>query len=120
MGKGVFNVFIGTLMIINANLFSYIIAGVFIFSGLLFIFLSKFRNMSDEQLQRAASIYADNLKKDAKKGATTFVATHKDDIANAAYDNREVIAQVAYEHRDSIANAAYDNKELLAETYIKA
>jgi len=37
-------------------------------SGFLFVFLSKYKRLSDEDLQRATSIYTENLKKEAKEG----------------------------------------------------
>ena len=119
MGKGCFNLFLGSLMLINNDIFSKIVAGSLLASGVLFIFLSKVKKLTDEDLQRATSIYTDNLKKEAKEGVVDYAKSHKEEIKQAAWDNREVIAQVAYDHKDSIANAAYDNKELLAESYIK-
>ena len=75
--------------------------------------------MTDEQLQRATSIYTENFKKQAVKGAINVAKNNKEAIKKAAYDNKEVIAQVAYDNRDVIAKSAIDNKELLAESYIR-
>ena len=56
------------------------------------MFLSKVKKLSDEDLQRATSIYTENLKKEAKEGVVDYAKAHKDDIKKAAYDNRDVIA----------------------------
>ena len=50
------------------------------------------KKLSDEDLQRATSIYTENLKKEAKEGVVDYAKAHKDDIKKAAYDNRDVIA----------------------------
>lgn len=92
MGKGFFNLFVGSLMLINKDLFSIIVGCCLIGSGLLFLFLSKVKKLSDEDLQRATSIYTENLKKEAREGVVDYAKAHKDDIKQAAYDNRDVIA----------------------------
>eukprot|EP00356_Strombidium_inclinatum_P017137 CAMPEP_0170487010 /NCGR_PEP_ID=MMETSP0208-20121228/5878_1 /TAXON_ID=197538 /ORGANISM="Strombidium inclinatum, Strain S3" /LENGTH=74 /DNA_ID=CAMNT_0010761115 /DNA_START=473 /DNA_END=697 /DNA_ORIENTATION=- len=74
--------------------------------------------MTDDDLNRAISLYADGNKKQMKAAATNAFMNNKDKIAKAAYDNREVIAQVAYEHKDVIAEVAYENKDAIAEAYI--
>ena len=88
-------------------------------SGAAFLFLSKVKNMSDDEMQRALSVYAEENKASAKKNATDFAHNHKDDAKKLAYDNKDVIAAVAYENKDVLAQAAYDNKEMLAEEYLK-
>ena len=92
MGKGFFNLFVGSLMLINNDLFSIIVGCCLIGSGLLFVFLSKVKKLSDEDLQRATSIYTENLKKEAREGVVDYAKAHKDDIKQAAYNNRDVIA----------------------------
>ena len=79
-------------MLINKDLFSIIVGCCLIGSGLLFVFLSKVKKLSDEDLQRATSIYTENLKKEAREGVVDYAKAHKDDIKQAAYDNRDVIA----------------------------
>ena len=66
MGKGAFNVFCGLLLFVDVdNLFSAIMAVAMGASGIVFVFLSRCRHMSDEQLQRATSIAHKELKKKA-------------------------------------------------------
>ncbi len=67
-------------MLINDDLFSKIIAACLIASGFLFVFLSRVKKLSDEDLQRATSIYTENLKKEAKEGIVGYAKAHKDDI----------------------------------------
>ena len=59
-----------------------------ILGGLVFIFLSKYKNMSDEDLQRAVSV--------TRKSVVN-------NIAGVAYNNKETIGQAAYDNRDVIA-----------------
>ena len=57
MGKGFFNVFVGSLLCsINKELLNLIMGPCIMGSGLIFIFLSMFKNMSDDELQRAVSV----------------------------------------------------------------
>ena len=79
-----------------------------IISGIIFLFLSKVKNMSDDDLQRALSVYADNNKAAMKRAGSKFASDHKDVIAKVAYDNRAVIAEKAYE-----------NKEMLTDAYLE-
>jgi hypothetical protein len=66
MGKGCFNLFCGLLMCCDIDEFySKIMAFCMIISGITFIFLSRCRHMSDEQLNRATSIATKELKKKA-------------------------------------------------------
>jgi len=92
MGKGCFNLFVGSLILINDDPFSIIVGFSLIGSGILFVFLSKVKKLTDEELQRATSIYTENLKKEAREGVVDYAKAHKDDIKQAAYDNRDVIA----------------------------
>ena len=119
-GKGIFNIFVGSLLFVNSSNLMFVLLGwAMIASGLIFIFLSKVKNMTDEDLNRALSVYTDDVKKAVKEGSVNFARNNKDAIAKAAYDNKDVIAQVAYDNRDVLAQAAYDNKEMLAEAYIR-
>ena len=77
-------------------------------SGFIFLFLSKVKHMSDDDLQRAMSVYADGNKAAMKKRGSKFASDHKDVIAKVAYDNKEVLA-----------DAAYDNREMLADAYVQ-
>ena len=58
LGKGLFNIFVGTLLFLNNNVMSNILAFSMIGSGIVFLFLSKVKKMSDEDLQRALSVMA--------------------------------------------------------------
>ena len=83
-------------------------AWAMIASGVIFIFLSKVKKMSDDDLHRAISLYNDGKhKQHFVQGAANLARNNKDVIAKAAYDNRDVIAQVAYENKDVIADVAY-------------
>ena len=81
IGKGLFNVFVGTLLFLNADTMSYIMGGAMILSGFVFLFLSKVKNMSDDDLHRALSVYADQNKAQMKKKGAKFANDHKDVIA---------------------------------------
>ena len=63
LGKGVFNIFIGTLLFLNhagdTDIYNMAMGSALIVSGLIFIFLSKVKNMSDADMTRALSVYAD-------------------------------------------------------------
>ena len=120
LGKGAFNFFCGLLLLIDDDRWeSRIMAIIMLASGIVFVFLSRCRHMSDEQLQRAMSINTKEVKKRAAQDSLNYARDHQDEIKQAAYDNRDVIAQVAYENKDAIAQAAYDNREVIAETYIR-
>ena len=93
VGKGGFNIFVGTLLFMNkGDTASFLMGWAMIASGCVFLFLSKVKNMSDEDLQRALSVYADNNKAAMKSKAKKLATDHKDVIAKVAYDNREHIA----------------------------
>ena len=116
LGKGIFNIFVGTLLFLNEGDGAAAIMGsAMIASGCAFIFLSKVKNMSDDDMQRALSIYGEQNKKAIKKNAVSVAKNNKDAIRQVAVDNQDVIAQVAYDNKDYIAKAAYENKEFLAE-----
>jgi hypothetical protein len=98
IGKGVFNIFIGTLLFLNhdssggTGLYNELMGGALLVSGLIFIFLSKVKNMSDEDMTRALSVYADA----DKASASTTWKNHKGDVQKgamkAAVNNKDVIA----------------------------
>lgn len=89
-----------------------------IVSGFIFIFLAKVKNMSDEDMTRALSVYADKDKAAAKGAASKSWNNHKDEVkgaaVNAAINNKDVIAQVARDNKEVVGQIAYDNKEVLA------
>jgi len=77
VGKGVFNIFVGFLMIVKSQaLPSWLMGIAMILAGILFIFLSKYKEMSDEDLNRAVSVNRAALNQAVKKKAV---------------DNKEVI-----------------------------
>jgi hypothetical protein len=100
-----------------------VLGWIFVVSGFLFIILSMFKKMSDEDLQRATSLYGAELQKKAMNAGHKFTVDHSDDIAKAAVNNRGVIANVVetpMDRGDSVANAAYhDNKEFQTSNYIR-
>ena len=99
VGKGLFNIFTGTLLLLNVGSTASTIMGYsMIASGLVFIFLSKFKNMSDDEMIRALSLQTSE--KNMAKGAAKKLAT----------DNKEVIAKVAYDNREVIGNAYMENQ----------
>ena len=58
-GRGCFNIFIGTMLFVfdeQSSFKTFILGWAMILGGLIFIFLSKFKNISDEDLQRAVSV----------------------------------------------------------------
>ena len=51
VGKGCFNIFVGTLLMVNVDdVVSKIMGWVAVASGFVFLFLSKVKHMSDEEL----------------------------------------------------------------------
>ena len=50
MGKGIFNIFVGLLLFINDTAATDAMGAAMVFSGGAFIFLSKYKNMSDDDL----------------------------------------------------------------------
>ena len=72
IGKGIFNIFVGTLLFLNENDGMATLMGwAMIGSGLAFIFLSKVKNMSDDDMQRALSIYGEANKAQMEKAANS-------------------------------------------------
>ena len=56
-GKGLFNIFAGILLFNDpGKLRSLVLGGAMIFAGLIFLFLSRVKHMSDEELERAVSV----------------------------------------------------------------
>ena len=61
-GKGIFNLMISSLLLINnEDLFSIILAACVGLTGIFFISLSCMRNLSDEGLEKVTAIYSKNL-----------------------------------------------------------
>ena len=61
-GKGIFNLMIGSLLLINnEDLFSIILAACVGLAGIFFIALSCMRNLSDDALEKVTAIYSKNL-----------------------------------------------------------
>ena len=89
-----------------------------IVAGGIFIFLSRYKNISDDEIQRVMSLNTADNKQRARQAAVNLAHNNKDVVKQAVIDNKDVIAQVAYEHRDEIAQVAYDNKEVLAQAYL--
>ena len=50
IGKGIFNIFVGTLLFLNDSTPSFIMGICLTGSGFIFIFFSFFKKMSDEDL----------------------------------------------------------------------
>ena len=76
--------------------------------------------MTDEELQRATSVYGENIRAKARNQGKKFASDHKEDIAKAAIDNRGVIASVAADHQDSVVNAAFmNNNDFNSQNYIR-
>ena len=111
VGKGLFNMFTGTLLLLNVGSTANSIMGyAMIASGLVFIFLSKVKNMSDDDMTRALSVQ--RSEKNAMKGAATkagkkLATDNKDVIAKVAYDNREVIGNAYIENQNNQRNSGY-------------
>ena len=128
IGKGVFNIFIGTLLFLNhdsagkTDIYNLMMGSALIVSGLIFIFLAKVKNMSDEDMTRALSVYADADKNSASNVASNTWNNHKGDVKDAAMkaavNNKDVIAQVARDNKEVVGQVAYDNKEIIADAYI--
>ena len=97
LGKGFFNIFCGVLIQSNPeDVFSKIVGWTMVAAGCLFLFLSKVKKMSDEDLHRALSVmeHKDEMKDKAKSvGKSTAKAAGK-----AAYNNKEVIAKAAVDN----------------------
>ena len=69
--------FCGLLLLIDDDQWmSRIMAIVMIGSGITFIFLSRCRNMSDEQLNHATSINTKELKKRAAQDSLNYAVDH--------------------------------------------
>ena len=100
IGKGAFNIFVGFLMLVKSQSIPSWIMGIgMILVGILFIFLSKYKEMSDEDLNRAVSV---------NRAAVSQA------VKQTAVDNKDVIYQAAYDNKDVIAEAAYNNREVIA------
>ena len=120
IGKGCFNIFVGFCLFISTadseNLLNTIMGYCMIVAGLIFLFLSKFKKMSDEDLHRSLSIMVsekDSLKKGAKLLGSKSKGLAKDIISN----NKEEIKQGLYDNKEVIAQAAADNPDILEDFY---
>jgi hypothetical protein len=60
IGKGLFNIFVGSILLniglSDSSILNKVMGPCIMGSGFIFLFLSLFRNMSDEELQRAVSV----------------------------------------------------------------
>ena len=65
MGKGLFNIFVGSLLFFTKDskydLLNLIMGPCIMGSGAIFLFLSLFKNMSDEELHRAVSVQKEEI-----------------------------------------------------------
>ena len=128
-GKGLFNIFVGSLLFIvnnQATLMQTLMGIGLCVSGLIFLFLSCWKNVSDEELQRAVSVntkvaYASvqEVASDNREALGKVAYDNRDLIMQVAVDNKEVAAQVAYENRDTIGRAAYNEYGSVAQEYVR-
>ena len=124
LGKGVFNFFVGSLLLTiktpggDSDLVNEIMGASMMASGCIFVFLSKVKKMEDEDLVRALSVYADADKANMKKKAKDTAHDNKDAIKKAAIDNKDVIASVVYDNKEVIGQVAYENRDVIAQEYI--
>ena len=101
-GRGLFNIFVGSLLFITTaktTVASLIMGILLCLSGLFILYLSCCNKMTDVQIQRNFSVNPP----DARTVSQNAIKNNQGAIRNAAYDNREVIAQVAYDNKDVIA-----------------
>ena len=56
VGKGCFNIFVGSMLFFNGTAVSSIMGFAMMAAGCIFIFLSRFRQLSDEDINRAVSV----------------------------------------------------------------
>merc|ERR1712086_714398 len=86
VGKGLFNIFVGTLLFLNEDGFnpSMFLGFAMIASGFVFLFLSYCKKMTDTDLQRATSLYGNELQVKAKTAAKNAAVNNKDAIGKAA------------------------------------
>jgi hypothetical protein len=110
-GKGFFNLFTGMLLFINNDTGKTLtpnnIAGLAIsVSGLIFICLSKFKDLSESDLDRHAS----HNRKEVYAAGMGVANKNQGLIKKAAYDNKDEIGKAAWNNRDMIGQAAYDNE----------
>ena len=108
IGKGVFNIFIGTLLFLNhdsagkTDIWNMAMGSGLMLSGLIFIFLAKVKNMSDEDMTRALSVYADSDKNSASNTWNAHKGDVKDAAVKAALNNKDVIAKVARDNKEVV------------------
>lgn len=90
-GRGLFNIFVGTLLFITTakNTVASLIMGICLcMSGLFILYLACCNKMSDVEIQRNFSVQT----QDIRSSATNLAAQNKDTIRNVAYENKDVIA----------------------------
>ena len=117
-GRGLFNIFVGTLLFITtakSTVASLIMGILLCLSGLFILYLSCCNKMSDVEIQRNLSV----VPPDARTVTKNLVVDNQETIRNVAYENKEIIAQVAYDNKDVIAQAAYDNREVIQESMVQ-
>ena len=85
-GKGLFNIFVGSIIIAcdtgkSVAWYNYAMGGASMGTGLLFIGLSTCRNMTDDQLDAAMAVSVSKAQKDAaKKKGLKIAIDNKDTI----------------------------------------
>ena len=88
-GKEIFNIFVGSLLFINEHSYGGALMGIsMILVGCAFIFLSKYKQMSDEDLVRAVSV----TRKSVVNAGIGAVRNNQGIIRQAAEENQDLIA----------------------------
>ena len=83
-GKGIFNMFVGSLLFINEHSTGGTIMGwSMMLAGCIFIFMSKYKQMSDEDLVRAVSV----TRKSVNNAAIGLAKNNQGVIRQAAAEN---------------------------------
>ena len=115
VGRAGFNIGVGTLLFLNSDILSTIAGCALIASGLILLYLSKVKNMSDVELNRAMSVYASDRTSYLRDAAPTSV----NDSApiQPDYSSSEVIAQVSHDSRDSYYSSGYDSRHAIGDSY---
>ena len=93
LGRGFFNFFVGTSLFMSGDPGKTITANFFlgwamVTSGLIFLFLSRYKRLSDEDINRAVSIQ----KKSVINSVSDMARRNQNSIKQAAWENREVVA----------------------------
>ena len=69
-GKGFFNIFVGSMLFINTskkNVLTIIMGVIIMAAGLLFLFMSLCKKMSDDEVNRAVSVQRNTLQKERER-----------------------------------------------------